>query len=264
MRTYEGARSARTLARIFEDAIALLVQDASEYAFTGLLGGAAACFAAIILRFIDNDASNALVAPATIIIAALTLSTTTAAMCRAAENLQPDAGRAFASVLLRPMAYLRPWLGIALALFAAAYAIESFSLPDWLRTACIIAVTGGAIAAALPSSFHAIALVTQRGTAQEAAAAGSALARRSMAPLAAAWCVVMTPALLATLLGLGTGFGRASSGVWALVFVASMPVAAAVMALMFIEAAERLQVSSQGPPKEMVRQRAQRAVRGSR
>lgn len=258
MRTFEGARSARTLASIFEDAIALLMQDASEYAFTGFLGGAAACFAAIILRFIDSDASNALVAPVAIVIAGLTLSTSTSAMCRAAENLQPDAGHAFVSVLARPIAYLRPWLGIAVALFAATYALESVSgIPGWARSACVTVLAAGAAAAALPYSFHAVALVTQRGTAQEAATAGSALARRSRAPLAAAWSVAMAPALLATLLGLGTGFGRASSGIWALVFAASMPLAAAVMALMFVEAAERVQVSQ---PKDIVRQRAQRAV----
>ncbi len=256
MRTYGGdARSTRTLASIFEDAVALLVQDASEYAFAGFLGGAAACFAAIIFRLIDSDASNSLIAPVAIIIAALTLSTSTAAMCRAAENLQPDAGRAFLSVLARAGAFLRPWLGIAIALFAATYAFEAFAggMAAWARTASVAGLLVGATAVALPSSFQAVALVTQPGPSREAEATGSALAWRSGGPLAAAWTVVMAPAMLAALGGLATGFGAAAAGVWALVFVASMPVAAAMMTLLFAQAVERVRMSSQ---KQVVRQRA--------
>jgi hypothetical protein len=115
-----------------------------------------------------------------IVIAALTLSTSTAAMCRAAENLQPDAGRAFLSVLARAGAFLRPWLGIAIALFAATYAFEAFAggVAAWARTASVTVLVVGATAAALPSSFHAVALVTQPGPAREAEATGSALAWR--------------------------------------------------------------------------------------
>ncbi len=262
MRTYAGeAMPPRSLAVIGADAIAMLRQDAAEYAFTGFLGGVAACFAALILRWTDAAATNAMIAPVTIIIAALTMSTATSAMCRATENLQPDAGSAFVSVLWGAAAFLRPWLALAIALFAAAYALQAFDadLPPWGRSAAVAVLVAGSMLWALRSSYHAVALVTQGGlSAKDADALGAALAWRSLAPLAAAWTVVLTPAAVAAIVALGAGFGPASTAICALVFVASMPVAAAMMLLLFIEAATRARAAV---PRTAVQQRAERAAR---
>ena len=262
MRTYAGeALPPRSLAVISADAISMLRQDAAEYAFTGFLGGAAACFAALILRWNDAAATNAMIAPVTILIAALTMSTSTSAMCRATENLQPDAGSAFASVLWRGAAFLRPWLVLGIVLFAAAYALQAFDadLPPWARSAAVAALVAGSMLWALRSSFHAVALVTQRGASgKDAEALGAALAWRSPAPLAAAWAVVLAPAAVVAIVALSAGFGRASTAVCALVFVASMPAAAAMMLLLFIEAATRARAAV---PRTAVQQRAERATR---
>ena len=76
MRTYgHDVRHLRTLSAVIEDSIAIFAQDVSEYAFVGLMGGATACIAALILGLIGNPISSALIPPVVIILAVLTHAT---------------------------------------------------------------------------------------------------------------------------------------------------------------------------------------------
>jgi hypothetical protein len=80
----------RTVVDIVVDAVAVLHQDAAEYAFAGLIGAVAAAFLALVLPAAGGIVGTALIAPAVFSIAAVTYANTCASVRRATENLEPD------------------------------------------------------------------------------------------------------------------------------------------------------------------------------
>jgi hypothetical protein len=238
MRSYtREARPPGTLTRVLQDALAMLVQDASEYAFVGFVGAAVAAFAVLVLRLIGNVVSDALVVPLVIVMAALTMSTATLAFCRTTENLHPDAAEAMASLASRPLAFLRAWWALAGALLVAGLALQFFDggLAPW-RFPVIVALAVLSTLYVFSRSFYAVALVTQRMSAREAEQVATVLLGRTATLALLAWLPVLAPSLFMLLIAQIAGFGPASTALATFVVVMSMPAAAAVMSLLFFEA----------------------------
>jgi hypothetical protein len=256
MPTYGGdARGTRASVRVFDDAVAALVQDASEYRITGFAGGFAACFATVALRLMHNPAADALIAPVVVAIAALTLATASEAFARGAENLQPDAGAAFLTIWPHAGAHLLPWLRLGMALFVPVFILRlsGGALGFWADAGLAAALLLGSSLYGYRRSFYASALVAGVRTPREATVVSGALVRFAGAPVQAAWLAVALPTLAVGLIGLAAGFGPASAGIVALVAVASTPVLAAVMSLLFAEASAEAQQRAAAAPTQRLR-----------
>jgi hypothetical protein len=245
-----GRIFARPLPEIIEEAIAILRQDASEYAFIGLVGAFAACMAVLVPGIIGGPIAVSLIPPLLIVVAALTFATAAAALGVGASQLQPDASRAFATAGLRIVAILRPWLALALALGVASYLADAFSsyLGPVPMEAVILALILVGLAYALPRSMCATALFEHDLPSREALSASSALVRQATRTIVSAWCVVLAPAIVVTLLGAIVGIDTVTGAVIAVLFVGALPAGAALMSQLFIEAASNFELVPVPPP----------------
>lgn len=257
-RNRNGRVFGRPLLEIIEEAIAILRQDASEYAFIGLVGAFAACMAVLVPGLIGGPIAIALIGPLLLFVAVLTLSTAAAALGVGSSQLQPDASRAFAAAGLRIIAILRPWLLLAIALGAASYAAGAFSSylgpvpPEAVMLA--LALVSGAYA--LPRSLCATALFEHDVSAREALSASAALVRRAGRTVLLAWCVVLSPAITVALLGGVAGIDAATGAVIAVLFVGAMPAGAALMSQLFIDAASYIETAPAPAPAKRGKQTA--------
>lgn len=240
-----GRVFARRLPEIIEEAIAILRQDASEYAFIGLVGAFAAGMTVLIPALIGGPIALALIAPLLVIVAAGTLATSAAALGVGANQLQPDASRAFAAAGLRSLAILRPWLPLAVALGAASFAAATFAsrLGPVPPHAIILALALVSGAYALPRCLCATALFEHDLSAREALSASAGLVRRATRTFATAWCLVLAPAMIAAALAALTGVDAATGAVVAVLFVGAMPAGAAMMSQLFIDAASHTETA---------------------
>lgn len=236
-RSVAEARSTLTLSRILEEALAALVQDASEYGIISLTGGVVACTLTVVLRLMHNPVADALIAPAVIIVAALTLATAAEAFARMSENLQPDAAEAFKTIFVRVAAHLQPWLRLAAMLFVAVMVlrIAGGRIGLWPNIAAGAALFSLSVAYAFWRSLYGIALVAGVRSPRDAVAVSVALVRAARTLVVEAWLCAALPTIAVGTIGVAAGFGAASAGVAALVAVASMPVAAAMLSLIFAE-----------------------------
>jgi len=234
-------RHARTLAEVFDDTVAILRQDAGEYAFAALLGGAPACFGALVLRMIDSPVSVALIPPLVIFAAALTFAAASESFRRVSDNLAPDAAEAYMAVVLRAPLFLRPWFMLA-AVLAGVTGVAAF-FGDYLNPLASAAVQLAALffawVYAQPRTFMILALLTQRCSFRQAEDGSAALVAAESGRVLWAWAIALGPALLLTLLALLAGFGTVSTALAALAAVGLMPVAAVIMSLMFYGALSR-------------------------
>jgi hypothetical protein len=243
VRTYRSeARPRSTPAEIFEGAVGALIQDASEYGITGFVGGVAACFAATVLRLIGNPVAEAMIAPAVILTAVLTFAISAEAFARAADNLQPDAAAASHAVMVRLASHLMPWLPLSTALFVAVLAMRLFgaALGFWPIAAVSLALLIGSLLYAYPRSYFGVALAAGVQKPRDAVTVSAGLVRAGGPMLITVWAVAGLPTIAVALIGLAAGFGAALAGLAALVAVGSMPLAAAMMSLLFDEARSRL------------------------
>lgn len=235
---------ARPLLEVIEESISILRQDASEYAFIGLIGAFAAGMAVLVPGIIGGPIAVALIAPLLVMIAAFTLATAAAALGVGANQLQPDASRAFAAAGLRIIPILRPWAPLAIALGAASYAADAFSryLGPVPPEAMILGMALIGLAYALPRSLCATALFEHDLSSREALSASAGLVRQATRTIVSAWCVVLAPAILIALLGAIAGIDTATGAVIAVLFVGAMPAGAAIMSQLFIDAASRFEL----------------------
>lgn len=235
----------RSTAELVEEAVAILRQDASEYAFIGLVGAFGACMAVLIPGIIGGPIAVALIAPLVVAVASLTLATAAAALGVGANQLQPDASRAFATAGLRTSAILRPWLPLAVALGAASYGANGYSSylgpvpPEAVILA--LALVGGAYA--LPRSLYATALFEHDLSVREALRASAAFVRSATRAVATAWCIVLAPAMIVALFGAVAGIDAVTGAVIAVLFVGAMPAGAALMSQIFIDAASHIEAA---------------------
>jgi hypothetical protein len=244
-RNRNGRAFTRPLLELIEDGIAILRQDASEYAFIGLVGAFAACMAVLIPGIIGGPIAVALIAPLLVIVAALTLATSAAALGVGANQLQPDASRAFSVAALRFVAVLRPWLPLAVALAVVSYAADAFSSylgpvpPEAIIL--LLALLSGAYA--LPRSLCTTALFEHDLSARDALSASAAVVRRASRTIALAWFIVLSPAIIVVLLGAVAGIDATTGAIIAVLFVGAMPAGAALMSQLFIDAASYVETT---------------------
>lgn len=237
-RNVNGRVSTRPMPQMIADAIAILQQDASEYAFIGLVGGAAGGIVVLVLALIGGAIAVGCIAPALLLIAVGTLATSSAALGAGANQLQPDASRAFAEAGQRSIAVVRPWLPLAVALGVASYAAAALSshLGPIPPEAVMFALAAMAAGYALPRSLHATVLFEHNLSAYDALRASTGVARMTTRPVAEAWCIVLAPAILVAALGAVTGIDLITGTIFAVLFVSAMPGGAALMSLIFLEA----------------------------
>lgn len=241
---------ARPLPDIIEESIAILRQDASEYAFIGLVGAFAAGMAVLIPGIVGGPIALALIAPLLVVIAVFTLATSAAALGVGANQLQPEAGRAFAQALVRSIGILRPWLPLAITLGAASYVTATFSgdLGPVPPEAIILGLALISLIYAQPRSLHATAMFEHDLSSREALSASAGLARLAGRTVTLAWCAVLAPAILMTILGGIAGIDTATGAFIAVLFVGAMPAGAAIMSQLFIDAASHYDLVPVAPP----------------
>ena len=260
MTTHRNGRVfARPLVEILEEALAILRQDASEYAFIGLVGAVAAGMAVLIPALIGGPIALSLIAPLLVAIAATTLAASAAALGVGTNQLQPDAGRAFAAAGARSIAILRPWLPLVVVLGAASYAAAAFS--DYLgpvppeAVILLLALFSGAYT--LPRSLCPTALFEHDLSARESLRASATLVRRAPLTIGSAWGIVLAPSIIVALLGALAGIDAATGAVIAVLFVGAMPAGAAMMSQLFIDAASRIETApAPAPPPKRGRSAA--------
>lgn len=254
MTTHRNGRVfSRPLVEIIEESIAILRQDASEYAFIGLVGAVAAGMAVLVPALIREPIALSLIAPLLVVIAVTTLAASAAALGVGSNQLQPDAGRAFAAAGARSIAILRPWLPLAVVLGAASYAAAAFS--DYLGPvppeAIILALALVSGTYALPRSLCSTALFEDDLSARESLHASAMLVRRAPLTIGVAWGIVLVPSIIMALLGALAGMDAATGAVIAVLFVGAMPAGAALMSQLFIDAASGIEttpVPARGKP----------------
>jgi len=224
---------------VVTDAMAVLREDASEYAIIGLAGGASAGIVVLTLGVIGGAVATALIAPLLLVVTAVALATSSAAVGAGANRLQPDAARALAEVGVRGLAILRPWLPLAAALGAASYVAASLAdytgpVPPDLFVLTFVAI---AAAYALPRSLVCTALFEYDLSVRESVSASAAVERMMTRAVVTAWCIVLAPAILVLALGAVSGIDLVMGAVAAVLLVGAMPAAASLMSTLFREAA---------------------------
>jgi len=239
MRTYgSDVRQQRSvLADVIEDTFGIFQQDASEYAFAGLIGAAAACLSTLVLVSIGGSAAALLVPFFLVIIAVLTLATVTEALRRVTDNLEPSAAASFAMVLRGLPAILLPWAHLAFGLAAALLLDVQFGhrLPALARGGLELLLIVAVLWTALQRVLAVPSLVMRRATASAAMREGRELFARAPKKAVGAWGICMAPALLVFLMPALSGFGAVSSAIAAFVFVGSLSFAAVMNALLFFD-----------------------------
>jgi hypothetical protein len=224
----------RTPVDIIADALALLHQDIAEYAFAGFIGAIGAAFLAVVLST-GGMIGQALIAPAVFGVAIITYAQTCAAVRRAQENLEPDAVRAFFSVLARAHAVFTP-LTLPLALSAAAVLVAvgaSRWAPSSVLTLGALVVFAYCAMTAFQRALYIPALFARNVTFAQARVLGYESMKKAGILMAACFGIALAPALLMVLVGLAAQFGTLSTGVTAFVFVACIPLAATAAAIVY-------------------------------
>jgi hypothetical protein len=226
----------RTVPDIIVDALAVLHQDAAEYAFAGLIGAIAAAFVALVLPAAGGPyVGAALIAPAVFTVAAITYANTCAAVRRSNDNLEPDAVRAFFAVLTRLPAIMPP-LALPLAVTGGttlAAVIAARWAPNSVVTLAAIIVFALAGLSSFQRSLHVPALFARGVSFGDARLLGAAAMRKAGPLVGACFVIAMAPAGLITMGALAAQFSFVATAIAAFVFVASMPVAAAIASLIF-------------------------------
>lgn len=227
-----------TLPDVIADAMAVLREDASEYVFIGLAGGASAGIAVLVLGIIGGPIATACIAPLLLFIAAGALATSAAAVGAGANRLQPDAARAFADAASRGVAVLRPWLPLAVALGTASYVAAALAEYMGPVPPDVFVLGFVAIAAmyALPRSLFCTALFEYDLSVSEAVSASAAVERMMTRSVVMAWCIVLAPAMLVMALGALSGIDFVTGAVAAVLLVGAMPAGASLMSTLFREA----------------------------
>ena len=240
MRTYESdVRHGRRLTRVLEDCLNIFSQDAGEYGFIGLIGGAVTCIVVLILGVIGGPVASLLLVLAAVAGTVITLGTATEAYRRVADNLSPDSGQALVGVMMRLPWLLTPWLPLAGVGGLVAFALSGWGsqLPGTLSQAIAMVVLVGAVIYALQRSMAVPAVVIDRARPRDAAEGASLLFTQMPARVTGALALVLSPAVIFGAIALSAGFGPVSTAL-AVFFLAGLsPLAAIVLAEMYDEAA---------------------------
>jgi hypothetical protein len=234
----------RSLWHLIEDSIGIFQQDASEYAFIGLIGAFAACVSTLILLLVGGAAGAVLTPLLFVVVAVVTLATITEALRRVTDNLEPAAAESFTLVLRGLPAILLPWAPLAIGLSVAALLDEELGhlVPSPARGGIELGVIVVALYVALGRVLAVPSLVVRRCQPAAAVRESHQLFGRTTARTAGAWGVCLLPSLLLFLVPAFGGFGAVSTAIAALVFTGSLAFTGVVNTLLFFDAASEQEV----------------------
>jgi hypothetical protein len=201
--------------------------------------------AVLIPGLIGGPVALSLIAPLLVIVAVGTLASSAAALGVGANQLQPDAGRAFATAGVRGIGILLPWLPLIAVLGAASYVAAMFSsyLDPVPPEVVMLLMAVASAFYALPRSLGPTALFERDLSSREALRASAALVRQAPRRVGVAWGLVFAPSIIIALLGVLAGIDAATGAVIAVLFVGAMPAGAAMMSQIFIDAAARIEAA---------------------
>ena len=234
MRTYSGAPTRTyTVADIFANALALLRQDAGEYAFVTLIGACAAGFTTFVLRMVGGPVAVPLVAPVIALSALLTMAACVAAVRRVNDNLEPDPVRALGAVVVRLPALVIPVLPSLIALWVAAFSVQWLDdyIGGLLAGVLGIVVALLAVQPIVRRGLYVPALFTRGASVRGATTHAAALMQQLGGIVSVTWVIALAPAGLVAFVALAAGFGVVSTTLAAFAIVACMPLAAAMLSL---------------------------------
>lgn len=247
MREQSGGIELRPLTDLFEEAIDTLRQELSEYSFIALVGAVLAGLIVLVFGVIDTAISLSLIGPLVVVCAVLTLATCAAAFNCVSNNMQPDAGSAAIAVLRRLPALLLPWLPLIIGLWAASYALAAFAadidrahIPDWAQVLGLIAVSAWYV---YPRSLAVVATFEDELTSQQAQQLSGFIVRNLGSRITFMWLIVAAPGALMLGLALVVGLDTVTGALVTCFFVGAMPMAAALMSLLFYDAASQIELA---------------------
>ncbi len=237
----------RPLSDLFEEALATLRQELSEYSFIALVGAVAAGLIVLLCGVIDSPVSLSLVPPLVALSALLTLATCAAAVGSANNQMQPDAGSAALAMLRRLPVLLLPWAPLMIGLWAASYALGAFS--DYVDkahvsgTLQVLAMIAIAFVYAYPRSLTIAATFEEQFSSAQAQSISAFVVRNSGRRIQAMWIIVLAPAALMMSLSLIVGLDTVTGALITCFFVGAMPLAAAMSSLLFYDAASQIELA---------------------
>jgi hypothetical protein len=239
----------RSLIEIFDEAIEVIRQDLTEYAFIALLGAAPACIFILLAAVVGGPVALSLTAPVIVFMALATLAASAAAFNCVTANLQPDAQGAYLAALRRAVPLLLPWLPLMIGLWAASYAAAAFSseinewyVPDVAVVAALVVACGFYI---FPRSLCASLQFVDQMSSGQSQAASAIIVRAAPKRVWATWGVCAAPALLIFGLGMIGGWDAVLGAIMVLFFIATLPFAGAVFSLLFVDAASSIDFAPQ-------------------
>jgi hypothetical protein len=247
MRNNAAGLELRPLAEVFEEAVETLRQELSEYSFIALVGSVVAGLAVLFCGVIYSSVSLSLIAPVVVLAGVLTLATCTAAYGCVNSHMQPDAGAAAVAMLRRLPSILLPWLPLIIGLWAASYALAAFAdyvdrahIPD---AAQILGLIGFAAWYAYPRSLAIVAAFEDEMTTSQAQSLSMFIVRQCGGRMRAIWAIVLAPAALMMGLSLVVEVDTVTGALITCFFVGAMPLAAALMSLLFYDAASQIELA---------------------
>ena len=241
----------RPMLEIVEEAVAVLRQDAGEYAYIALIGAVPATAAVAVPGVLGGPIAISIIAPLLVLFALATFAASATAFGCVANQLQPDAASAYAGAGRHALSIVRPWLLLMVALWLASYVAATFighlgPVPHFVVPLALLVVSGFY---AFPRSLSAPAVLDQGLSSRQAAAASAAIVRGQPRRVAVAWALALAPATVVAVLGVLAGFDAINAALAAFFFVGAMPFAGAMMSLLFFEAASQVELAP-APPRE--------------
>jgi hypothetical protein len=234
----------RPLIEIFDEAIETIRQDLTEYAFIALLGAAPACMFILLASVLGGPVAISLSVPVLVLAALATMAASAAAFNSVTANLQPDAQGAYLAALRRAVPLLLPWLPLAIGLWAASYAAAAFSpeinewyVPDVAVVAVLVVASAFYI---FPRSLCPSLQFVDQMTSGQSQSASMVIVRSAPSRVWATWAACAAPALLIFGLGMIGGWDGVLGAIMALFFIGTLPFAAAVFSLLFVDAASSI------------------------
>jgi hypothetical protein len=234
---------ARPFADVLAEALAVLRQDAAEYAYIAVIGAVMASVVVLVPGIIGGPIALSLIGPLLALVAIGTFATCAAAFGCVSNHLQPDAAAAFAAMARRSVALLRPWLLLLAMLWVAGLgaAWGARYMGPVPPVTLLLPIAAVAWLYVLPRSLCVPMVLGDDAPGRRVEAVSGAIVRALPRTFSLAWGAALVPALLVMPLGLAGGFDAVFGAVVAFIFVGTMPVAAALMSLLYFDAASRLE-----------------------
>jgi hypothetical protein len=139
------------------------------------------------------------------------------------------------AALFRAPVYVPAFLPALILLWVAGYG--SILLSDMIgglaATGAALAGSAFAVSWSFKRSLYITAMFARETALRDAATRGFSVLRDAQAAVAVTWLIALAPTLIVSVGALAFGFGPASAAIVAFVFVGSMPLAGAMLSLLY-------------------------------